>query len=479
MKKATYSILVVLLIAGVFVAGAWYGQRGAAKSLTFQGGEIVHRVVSTHSGHKSDTLEIASASAMSREPVESQGDAAKSGEGSASVSPGAVSISLEKQQLIGVRVSIVEKISGTHVLRILGRVAPDETRVYKLNAGIQGFIREVTAVTTGDQVKKDQVLATFSAPDSIAAIQNYIFVLNAMDNLRKTGTEGPAQAQVTASSSNFQQRVLKLQDLGISATQMEEIKRTREVPEKIKILAPADGFVLARNISPALKFDRGAEWYQIGDLSRVWIVADLFENEAQYLLPGMIVKVSLPQQRRTFQAKVNPVRSQFDPVTRTLKVRLETDNPGGILRPGMFADVELPIPLPQTIAVPVDAVLDSGLKKTVFVDRGEGLFEPRQVEIGWRFGDRVEIVRGLEPGERIVISGNFLIDSESKLELAAAGMYRTMSRDPVCGVDVSINKAVKTGRKSISQGKTYYFHSDECKQQFEKEPKRYANKGKE
>jgi RND family efflux transporter MFP subunit len=234
--------------------------------------------------------------------------------------------------------------------------------------------------------------------------------------------------------------------------------------------------VLARNAFTGLRFDRGTELFRIADLSKVWVLADVFENEAEYLKPGLQLKFTLPHQKKVFQAKVSDVLPQFDPATRTIKVRLEADNPGYALRPDMFVDVELPISLPPAIAVPADAVLDSGLKKTVFVDHGKGAFEPREVETGWRIGNRVEIVRGLKPGEQIVISANFLIDSESRLELAASGMYGTLTKDPVCGADVSINKAEKAGRKSTYQGKTYYFSFDECKEQFEKNPAHYVKK---
>jgi YHS domain-containing protein len=157
-----------------------------------------------------------------------------------------------------------------------------------------------------------------------------------------------------------------------------------------------------------------------------------------------------------------------------LKVRLELDNPGYTLKPDMFVDVEIPITLAPAMAVPVDAVLDSGLKKTVFVDLGKGFFEPREIETGWRLGNRVEITKGLKPGERIVTSGNFLIDSESRLEMAAAGMQGTLSKDPVCGVDVSMTKAAKAGLKINYGSQAYYFDSVQCKQQFEKDPKRYV-----
>jgi YHS domain-containing protein len=156
-----------------------------------------------------------------------------------------------------------------------------------------------------------------------------------------------------------------------------------------------------------------------------------------------------------------------------MKLRLEAENPGYLMRPDMFVDVELPINLPPAITVPSDAVLDSGLKKTVFVDQGNGLFEPRQVETGWRLGNRVEIIKGLVAGERIVTSGTFLIDSESRMEMAAAGMVGTLVKDPVCGVDVSVNKAEKAGRKSKYKDVTYYFSSDDCKQKFDKNPVQY------
>jgi len=175
----------------------------------------------------------------------------------------------------------------------------------------------------------------------------------------------------------------------------------------------------------------------------------------------------------TFRGTVSEVPPIFDSSSRTLKVRIEAENPGEILRPDMFVDVEVPIQLPEAITVPADAILDSGLRKTVFVDKGNGYFEPREVEIGLRVGNRVEIVRGLEAGERIVTSGTFLIDSESKLQLAAQGMYTTLSKDPVCGAEVSHVKAEKAGRKIPYRGKTYYFDSDECKQKFEKEPERW------
>ena len=132
--------------------------------------------------------------------------------------------------------------------------------------------------------------------------------------------------------------------------------------------------------------------------------------------------------------------------------------------------------MPATLVVPADALVDSGLRKTVFVDRGNGFFEPRTVETGWRFDNRVEIRSGLNAGERIVVSGTFLIDSESRMKAAATGIYGEAARDPVCGMDIDLSKAIAAGRKTDFQGKTYYFCSDDCEQKFNKNPKQYAEK---
>jgi membrane fusion protein, copper/silver efflux system len=478
MKKATFAVLLFLLVAGAFWAGSWYNQRAVARSSSTPGRKVLYYVDPMHPAYKSDKPGIAPDCGMQLEPVYADAGSAASGldSGSSSPPPGVVTISPEKQQLMGVRVSRVEKAPGTYQLRLFGRVAPDEARIYKLNAGIEGYIQDVSPATTGSLVRKNQLLATFSAPTSTMTIQTYILNLGAEDRFKKSAAEGSVEGQALPSANaNIQQRIQQMQNLGMSTQQMEEIKRTRQVPESIQILAPANGFVLARNVSPGQKFERGAEWYRIADLSRVWILADVFENEAQYLHPGVGARVSLPSQGKAFRARVSEVLPQFDPATRTLKVRLEADNPGYLLRPDMFVDVELPIRFPPTITVPADAVLDSGLKKTVFVERGEGFFEPRQVETGWRFEDRVQIVKGLTPGERIVVSGNFLIGSESRLKAAAAGMYAP-AKDPVCGMEVDQGKAQAAGKLSNYNGKTYYFCSDQCQRKFEANPESYLKK---
>jgi RND family efflux transporter MFP subunit len=163
--------------------------------------------------------------------------------------------------------------------------------------------------------------------------------------------------------------------------------------------------------------------YTIVDLSRVWIVADVFEYEAPNIHLGETARVSLQAlPGRTLNARIDYLQPQVDPMTRTLKVRLNMNNPNLMLKPDMYADVEFRVSLASKLTVPAEAVLDAGEHKTVFVDRGNGFFEPRQVKTGERDGNRIQILSGLSAGERVVTSGNFMIDSESQMKAAAAGM---------------------------------------------------------
>ena len=388
--------------------------------------------------------------------------------------PGTVNIGPERRQIVGIRIAEVRKEPVNGTLRVLGRVAADETALYIINAATAGWVMGISDVTPGALVKKDQVLATFYAPEVLGSQQAYLYSLNTLDRLKEQGQTLPSQ--VSSVEVSVQQARDALHNLGMSELQMDEIAKTRERAQQIEMRSPATGIVVSRNIFLGLKFIQGTEFFRIADLRRVWIFLDVYENETQFLKQGARPKVSLAGQNRSFEAVVSEVLPLFDPESRTMKVRLEAENPGYVLRPDMFVDVELPVALEATLSVPRDALLDTGLKRTVFVDRGGGFFEPREVETGRRLGNTVEIVKGLAPGERIVVSGTFMIDSESRMELAAAGMTGGLADDPVCGVPVSVKKAEEDGRKSVYQGRTYYFCSVECRDRFEKEPQKYAGK---
>ena len=471
LRKHWHVLVLLVLLVVLFLAGSWYGQRKTLDQKTVGGRHILHYVDPMNPAHTSPEPGLAPCG-MKMEPVYADDEGQTGG---SNLPPGSVKISPEKQQLLGVRLAAVEKSSWTYRLGTVGRVVPDDDLVYRLNAFIEGWIVKINKHTTaGSLVRKDEPLATFYNRDLPSTLQNFYFALDSLNVYTKDSNISQSQHDLLVSQKLTAEGVLL--NLGMGQVQIDALSRSRELTQEITINAPATSIVLARNITTGQRFAAGAELFQLADLKRVWILADLYENEAKYIRPEEKVRVTMPDQVERRTATVSPVLSLFDPTTLTLKVRLEMDNPKFTLRPGMFVDVEFPIKMPPSINVPVDAIMDSGLKQTVFVDRGNGYFEPRRVKIGWRLGDRVEILEGLKPGERIAMSGNFLIDSESRMKLAAAGFFGNVVKDPVCGMDLDEGKANTTGRKAKYQGNTYYFCSAECQHHFEKNPARFAGK---
>ena len=421
MMRGIYTGALIVVVLSAFGVGSWFGRLGSGRVPDQQERIILHYVDPMNPTHTSDKPGIAPCG-MPMEPVYAEGGApGQKTEGAASgMPPETVKISPEKQQIIGVKTAVVEKAPFDRMIRTAGTVKADEKRVYRLNAAVDGWIRETQDEATGALVKKGERLATFYAPEFLGAEQAYIYALSSLDRFQASGRE--TTAQIDQSNVTIQQYLDSLRTLGMSELQIREMAHTRQYTENISIIAPATGFIIARNVSVGQRFDKGTEWYRIADLSRVWVLADLFRNEAEYVKPGMKVRVTIPHQKKTFEAVMSKILPLFDANSRTLKVRLELDNPDFILRPDMFVDVEFPVTRLSTIAVPADAVVNSGLESTVFVDRGAGFFEPRRVETGWRFKDTVEVTNGLAAGERIVVSGTFLIDSESRMKAATAGM---------------------------------------------------------
>jgi membrane fusion protein, copper/silver efflux system len=467
-RKPLYLILFLVILAA-FLAGSWVGSRSTGHPGTASGRRILHYVDPMNPAHTSATPGLAPCG-MKMEPVYADGEGQEAPP--ANLPPGAVKVTSRKQQLIGMRLGVVEKAPFTYTLRALGRVVVDETRIYRLNAFVDGWVLKVFNNSTGSLVMKDEPLASFYSRDFITAEQAYFYALGTLDRLKQG--DQLIENQIITTSAQIRGAEENLENLGMSKVQIKELGRTRRLTQDIFLSAPVTSFVLNRNITPGQKFSRNEDLYKLADLSHVWVIADLYDNEAKYALPGTKVRVIPPKENQPLWARVSDILPQIDPVTRTYKVRLEVDNLDYILRPDMFVNLEFPVTLPAAVTVPADAILDTGLKKTVWVDRGNGYFEPREVTIGWRFADRVEIVKGLDPGEKIIISGNFFIDSESRMRLAAAGMFGEVTKDPVCGLNVDESKAKAADLLSQFKDQTYYFCSEGCKQHFEKSPDRFA-----
>jgi RND family efflux transporter MFP subunit len=466
MKKPTYVALALALLAVAYVSGAPWSQRHASPAPA----GLRQYACPMHPQYASDRAGDCPACGMRLEPVRLDADAGPSASVDGTRMPaGAVRVSPERQQMIGVRLGAVERVSGTRPLRTTGRVAASENATYPLVTGIAARVREVRSATAGNLVRKHEVLASLYAPEYLATAQGYLYALN---NMERVGTQDPAQ--LSAAALNAQRAADTLRNLGVSEGQLEEIRATRSVGPNIMIASPVDGYILQRSVLVGQLLEAGAELYRVADLREIWIFADVYETEQRFIRPGAAARVSAPQRAGHYPARVSSAQPLFDEDTRTLRVRLEARNPGTALLPGMFVDVEFSVDLPPGLVVPSEAIVDSGLRKTVFVDHGDGYFEPRTIETGWRIGDQVEVVRGLEEGERIVISGTFLIDSESRMKAMARGAAGRTATDPVCGMDVDERRAAEAGRTSVHHGTAFYFCADQCKQQFDAEPSKFA-----
>jgi RND family efflux transporter MFP subunit len=365
-----------------------------------------------HPAYKSDKPGVAPDCGMKLVPVYAGGGPADESH------PGQLKISSDKQQLIGVTYGQAEWAATSSSFRAVGKVALDETRVVRVHPKIDGWIEQVFTDFMGAPVEKGQPLLTIYSPEMLGAEQDYLLALQARTILKNSPLPEAAQN----SDSLIQASRMRLELWDLSAGQIQEIASTGKTQRSITVYAPASGFVSARNAFPSQKVGPDTELYTISDLSRVWVMADVFESDSANIRLGQSATVQASYGGgKAFSARVSFIQPQVDPATRTLKVRLEAANAGFQLKPDMFVDVQFQVASQRKLTVPGEAVLDSGARKTVFVDKGNGYLEPREVETGERSGDRIEILKGLQAGERIATSGNFLIDSESQLRGGGQG----------------------------------------------------------
>ncbi len=382
--------LAVLVGAG-FVAGRWKGEPRKAER------KILYWQDPMHPAYKSDKPGIAPDCGMDLVPVYDEPAASSPAAGTIQISP-------EKQQMIGVKFGTAEYTSVSETLRAVGKIAIDETRVARVHPKIEGWIEHVHVDFMGAPVKKGDPLVTVYSPEMLASQKEYLLALKA----REVMQDGDGIVEAS-------RKRLELWDL--SASQIEELERTRKPIQSITIYSPAAGFITARNSFANQRVTPETELYAITDLSRVWVMADLFEADVSKIHLGQPAMVKMPYGTGAeFLARVDNIQPQVDPQTRTVKARLEVPNEEMKLRPDMFVDVEFTFGGSRQLTVPMDAVLNSGARQTVFIDRGNGNLEPRNVETGDQLDDRIVITRGLREGERIVTSANFLIDSESRLK---------------------------------------------------------------
>jgi len=323
------------------------------------------------------------------------------------------SVLLKPPQEQALHTEPAQMTSGTHRVHTVGRVTPDETLTYSVSAGIDGWLRRVFSDRTGTQVKRGEALAAFYSKDISAPQQAYIYALDSVERLRRSPSL-PADSLALAMQQLATARD-NLRFLGMGETQIDELGQTRKEIVDINLAAPADGRILERHVAVGQRFMKGDVLYRIANLQHVWVLADI--SAADVPLLGAVQEAQIRTEGLPpMSAKVAAVPPQFDEQGRTGRLRIEVNNSSGGLVPGMIVNVDFEVPAPAAITVNVDAVIDTGTAKRVFIATGGGQYEPRLVETGWHDGDRVEIRNGVKPGEKVVTGGAFLLDSESRIK---------------------------------------------------------------
>jgi len=325
-----------------------------------------------------------------------------------------VRIDPERQQLIGLTTAPVLAGPVGGEIRTTARVAVDETRIRHIHVKVDGYVEKLFVDFVGKPVAKGQPLFTFYSPDFVSAQEEYLLALKT-----RKGLAGGAMAASGSDLVAAARRRLELWD--VPAAELAELEQGGTVRRTLTLYSPISGVVSAKTAVEGIRISPADTPFEITDLGAVWGVADVYEAEIARIRLGMPADLALGSiPGRSFHGRVAFIDPQVDPKSRTVKVRVELANPRGELKPEMYGEMVLRSQARKGLVVPIDAVLDSGARKIVFVSLGEGRFEPRLVETGANLGETVEVRTGLKAGEAVVTRANFLVDSESRLKAALA-----------------------------------------------------------
>jgi RND family efflux transporter MFP subunit len=330
-----------------------------------------------------------------------------------------VTLSPERRSLLGVRSEDVRETRIDRTIRTVGRVAADERRMAHVHTKFEGYVERLYVDFTGKLVKQGDPLLSLYSPELIATQQEYLLALRAQKQLG--ASQIPSVAQGGASLAEAARERLRLWD--ISEADIAELERTGTVRRAFDLHAEVSGFVTVKNVVQGMRVMPADTIFEIADLSHVWVLADVYESDLRSIRLGMPATVTLAYQPgREWRGQVSNVAPTVDGATRTVKVRIDVANQGGALKPDMFGDVELRVEEGTGLVVPDSAVIDTGDRRLVFLDRPDGTIEPRAIEVGAKLADGYQVLRGLAKGDRVVTSANFLLDSESSLKAALAAL---------------------------------------------------------
>ena len=430
--------IIVSVAAFVVVAGAvylswsyiaaWFAPSRTASVATSGGDHSSHAATATasserkilywvdpmHPAYKSDRPGIAPDCGMTLVPVYADEVAQL-----AQMPPGTVRITPERQQLIGVKLGRVERQPVRKTIRAVARITYDETKIVHYHNKVEGWIEEIFANFTGAPIHVGDPLFSLYSPELVATQQEYLIALKA----RKYLSESPVPEIARSSESLLQAARQRLKLWDVSDDQIRKLEETGEPQRTITFYSEHHGYIMEKKAFEHLRVTRDTDLYLIADLSTVWAIADIYEYEAQLVQVGQQATLSLPTYPgQTFAGRISYIYPQLEPQTRTLKVRMDFPNPGLKLRPDMFATAVIEVNLGEQLVITADAVLDSGTQRYVFLAKGDGYFEPREVTLGPRSDGYFLVQSGLKAGDTVVTSANFLIDSESRLKQATAQM---------------------------------------------------------
>jgi RND family efflux transporter MFP subunit len=330
-----------------------------------------------------------------------------------------VQISPQRLQSIGVKTGTVERKSVADEILTTGNVAVDETRLAYVQVRFSGYIQEVFADATYQYVRKGQPLFTIYSPDLVATEREYLVAKQNQQQVAQSTVEGVAFSAASLLDASAE----RLKQWGVPQKEIARLESTGQVQQELEVDSPVSGYITERNALPSVAVQPEMRLYTIADLSTVWVQAQVFQNDLERIRVGAPATLTVnTYPGRTFTGRVDFIYPQVDMDTRTAKVRVVFSNPGLQLKPGMFVNVSLKVPMGIQLAIPASGVLQSGSREIAFIERSDGYIEPREVQLGSRVGDDFVVLKGLKAGEQIVTSANFLIDSESQLQ-AALGTF--------------------------------------------------------
>ncbi|RJP19724.1 MAG: efflux RND transporter periplasmic adaptor subunit [Deltaproteobacteria bacterium] len=348
-------------------------------------------------------------------------DEVKAGGGGGNLPEGyaTVSVGMERVRMAGIRSATAVREAISHPVRAVGIVVPDETRVRRVQAKIEGWIEKLHTNFTGQLVTKGQPLLEIYSPDLVSAQREYLLANAGVDRMK----ESPYQDARQMSSGLAQAARTRLKLFDVPESFIADLERTGNVQRTVTLNAPVSGHVTGKDIFEGTRVMPGMDLLTVTDLSRVWIDADLYEYEAQSVRVGQAALLdTVADPGAGLKGKVAFIYPTFSPETRTLKVRFEFPNPGLRLKPQMYANVSLDLHSVTGVVIPDSALIETGVRQIAFVDGGNGNFEPREVKVGVRGNGKVQVLSGVKAGEKVAVGANFLLDSESKLRAALTKM---------------------------------------------------------